>query len=91
MLNHPFISVIILAIIVGIILLKNSIKTHYSLLEKSPYDVDTPKTYWIKRETIFGFKLIGKYRFDDTYGELGDCPFFDKEEAKLKLKEYEKL
>ena len=68
-------------------------KTTYKLIESPPYDKGAPITYWIKKETkLFGFtissKLIGDYRQDDTYGELGDCPFFDKKSANSRLRAF---
>lgn len=66
-------------------------KVKYTILENPPYDKEAPKTFWIKKETVrFGFiksfKIIGDYRINDTYGELGDMPFFDKKSAKKRIK-----
>ncbi len=66
-------------------------KTTYKIITKLPYDKDAPFSYWIKKEnTYFNlFKtssLIGKYKYDDTYGELDWCPFFDRKDAEEYLK-----
>ena len=62
-------------------------KTTYKLIESPPYDKDAPNSYWIRKEvSILGFtvssKTIGNYKMDDTYGELGWMPFFDKKSPK---------
>lgn len=67
-------------------------KTTYKLIESPPYDKDAPNSYWIRKEvSILGFtvssKTIGNYKMDDTYGELGWMPFFDKRSAKKRLKQ----
>lgn len=67
-------------------------KTKYKLIENIPYDKRTPTSYWIRVETIrFGFwksvKHIGDYKIEDTYGELGDMPFFNKSCAKKRIKQ----
>ena len=67
-------------------------KTFYKIITCPPYDKDASNTYWIKKETIrFRFfkssNIIGDYRFDDTYGELGECPFFNKKAAKKRIKQ----
>lgn len=67
-------------------------KTKYKLVEKAPYDKGAPISYWIKVVTIrFGFwksvKYIGDYKIDNTYRELGDMPFFDKNRANKRIKQ----
>ena len=69
--------------------------TTYKLIESPPYDKDAPNSYWIRKEVKFlgltvSSKTIGNYKMDDTYGELGQMPFFDKKSAKKKLKQLEK-
>lgn len=66
-------------------------KTTYRIIEKPPYDEGSLNTFWIKRETkLFGLiinsKMIGNYKIDNTYGELGEMPFFNKKSAKKRLK-----
>ncbi len=66
-------------------------KTSYKIIESPPYDKGAPNTFWIKEETkLLGFTIhsrtIGDYKHDNTYGELGDCPFFSKISAKKRLK-----
>ena len=66
-------------------------KTTYRIIESPPYDKDVPNSFWIKKEIVwFGFiktnEIIGNYKHDDTYGELGDCPFFDRKSAKKRIK-----
>jgi hypothetical protein len=71
-------------------------KTTYKIIESPPYDKDAPSTFWIKKEvkwfnfTVFS-TVFGDYKYDNTYGELGDCPFFDKVSAKKRLKILKKL
>jgi hypothetical protein len=59
----------------------------FRIKENPPYDKYAPNTYWIIEETKwFGItmsrKAIGDYKYDDTYGELGYMPFFDKNSTK---------
>jgi len=66
-------------------------KVKYTIIETPLYDKEAPKTFWIRKETVrFGFikssKIIGDYKIDNTYGELGDMPFFDKKLAKKRIK-----
>lgn len=67
-------------------------KTSYKIIESPPYDKGAPITFWIEKETVkfFGvvksYETIGNYKYDDTYGELGDAPFFSKKLAKKRLK-----
>jgi len=64
--------------------------TTYKIIESPPYDKDAPNTFWIRKEVKrFGFtvssRTIGNYKIDDTYGELGEMPFFDRESAEKRL------
>lgn len=71
-------------------------KTTYKIMKCPPYDKGAPKTYWIVKKVVkwFGLitttKIIGDYKIDDTYGELGEMPFFSKKEAKQTLKQMKK-
>ena len=63
----------------------------YKIIECPPYDKDCPNSFWIRKEvSCFGFiyssRTIGNYKIDDSYGELGEMPFFSKKEAKKRLK-----
>ena len=65
--------------------------TTYKIIESPPYDKGAPNTFWIRKEVKwFGFtvnsKTLGNYKMDNTYGELGDMPFFNRKEAKERLK-----
>lgn len=67
-------------------------KVTYKILECPHYDKGAPNTFWIIKKTVsfFGlvqtYRTIGDYKIDDTYGELGDIPFFDKKSAKKRIK-----
>lgn len=66
-------------------------KTTYKIIECPPYDKGASNSFWIIKENkLFGFTVssttIGDYKFDDSYGELGYCPFFDRKLAKKRLK-----
>jgi len=66
-------------------------KTTYKVIENPPYDRGAPSTFWIRKETVrFGifksYETIGDYKYDDTYGELGDCPFFSRTAANKRVK-----
>jgi len=66
-------------------------KTTYKIVKSPPYDKDAPNTFWIRKEVkLLGYtlssKTIGDYKYDDTYSELGDCPFFSKISAKKRIK-----
>ncbi|HSE99765.1 MAG TPA: hypothetical protein VLA48_02625 [Nitrososphaeraceae archaeon] len=66
-------------------------KATYKIIENPPYDKGAPNTFWIRKETvIFGFiksyKTIGDYTMDESYGKLGDMPFFSKNAAKKRVK-----
>jgi len=61
-------------------------KTTYRILEGQPIDSNSAKPYWIEeiREDRFLFtkrRVFGDYTMDDTYGKLGDCPFFSREKG----------
>lgn len=69
--------------------------TTYKLIESPPYDKGSPNSYWIRKEVkilgmVISSKTIGNYKMDNTYGELGWMPFFDKKSAKKRLKQLEK-
>ena len=66
-------------------------KTTYKIIESPPYDKDAPNSFWIKKETVWlgfikTFKIIGDYEMDNSFGKLGDCPFFDRKSAKKRIK-----
>lgn len=56
----------------------------YKIITASPFDMGASTVYWIEKKTsiFFGWfsktEILGDYKFDDTFGELGDCPFFSK-------------
>lgn len=63
----------------------------YKIIKSPPYDKDASSSFWIKKEVkVLGItvssKLIGDYEIDDTYGKLGQMPFFCKKQAKKRLK-----
>lgn len=62
----------------------------YKIIENPPYDKGASSTFWIKKEfKLFGFtfysRLLGDYKIDDEFGELGYMPFFDRGLAELRL------
>jgi len=66
-------------------------KTTYKIIECPPYDKGTPNTFWIIKETVrFGifksFETIGDFTMDESYGKLGDVPFFSRKAAKKRIK-----
>ena len=65
-------------------------KTKYEIIESPPYDKDAPPTFWIKKtKNSFFFKketIVGNYKIDDSFGELGYMPFFSKSAANKRLK-----
>ena len=69
----------------------------YKIIETPPYDKDTPNTFWIRKESKVWFELktkievLGNYKIDGTYGELGWMPFFNKKSAKKRIKILKKL
>jgi len=51
--------------------------------------------YWVEQtKYLFGHKLwvelIGDYELDDSFGELGDCPFFIYTAAEERIKKLKK-
>lgn len=66
-------------------------KISYKIIENPPYDKSAPSTFWIREETVrFGIfkshKTIGNYTMDESYGKLGQMPFFSKVAAKKRIK-----
>lgn len=67
----------------------------FKILSAQPIDSSSDSPYWIEVTTTHKFlfwswtsrEVIGKYRIDDTYGELGDMPFFSREEAQQRINE----
>lgn len=62
----------------------------YKIIENPPYDKGAPNTFWIKEEfKLFGFsfysRVLGDYKIDSNFGELGNMPFFDRESAEKRL------
>lgn len=69
----------------------------YKLINVGKYDKDTEDSYWIEQIIqhhllwIFKWKsrkIYGNYEIDDSYGKLGQMPFFNKDEAIRKLNLY---
>ena len=63
----------------------------YTIVENAPHDKGASKTFWIRKEVVRfkifkSTKIIGDYKIDNTYGELGEMPFFNKKSAKKRIK-----
>lgn len=67
----------------------------YRIITNPPFDKGASISYWIQEKTpmFFGFfnrrRIIGDYKIDDTYGELGEMPFFYKRDAEERIKTLE--
>ena len=69
--------------------------TTFKILTAQPIDSQSGTPLWIEITTTHKFlfwswtsrEVIGKYTMDDSYGDLGDMPFFNRKEAEHKIKQ----
>jgi len=67
------------------------IKTESTLVHR-PATENLVELWWVRtKKSIFGFtfydRIEGDHKIDDSYGELGDMPFFIKKEAEQRIKQ----